>query len=57
MTSISEIVYIHNLNDIVNKYKNTYHSAIKRKPEDINDEDPKFKVADIVTADICSKLV
>ena len=48
------------LDDIVNKYNNTYHSTIKIKPVDvksctfinsskeINDKDPKFKIGDIV---------
>ena len=34
MTSISKNVYIDKLNDIVNKYNNTYHSTIKMKPVD-----------------------
>ena len=29
MTSVSKIVYIDELDDIVNKYNNTYHSTIK----------------------------
>ena len=60
MTSISKNVYIDKLDDIVNKYNNTYHSTIKMKPvnvksstninssKEINDEDPKFKIGDIV---------
>ena len=48
------------LNDIVNKYNNTYHSTMKMKPvnvksstyidssKEINDKDTKFKIADIV---------
>ena len=32
LSSISENVYIDKLDDIVNKYNNTYHSAIKVKP-------------------------
>ena len=56
MTSLSKNVYIDKLDDIVNKYYNTYHSTIKMKPVDIksntyinfskeiNDEDPKFKI-------------
>ena len=31
MTSISKNVYIDKLDDIVNKYNNTYHSTIKIK--------------------------
>ena len=60
MTSISKNVYIDTLDDIVNKYNNTYHCTIKMKPVDvksstyidsrkeINDKDPKFKIGDIV---------
>ena len=56
MISISKNVYIDKLNDIVNKYVNTYHSTIKMKPVDVNSstyidfykennkEGPKFKV-------------
>ena len=59
MTSVSKKVYIDKLDDIVNKYNNTY-STIKIKPIDvkwstyidsskeINDKDPKFKIGDIV---------
>ena len=36
MTSISKNVYIHKLDDIVNKYNNTYHSTIKMNPVDVN---------------------
>ena len=61
MTSISTNVYIDKLDDIVNKYNKALHSTIKMKPtdvkssrfidysEEINDEDPKFKIGDIVT--------
>ena len=60
MISISKNVYIDTLGDIVNKYNNTYHSAIKIKPVDVksrtyidldienNDKAPKFKIADRV---------
>ena len=63
MTSISKNVYLDKLDDIVNKYNNAYHSKIKMKPVDakwniytyiltlekkINDEDPKFKICDIL---------
>ena len=60
MTSISKIVYIDKLDDIVNEYNNTYHTTIKMKPIDVkdntyintgketNDKDPKFKVGDRV---------
>ena len=51
---------INELNDIVNKYNNTYHRTMKMKPvnvksstyidssKEINDKDTKFKIADIV---------
>ena len=57
MTSTSKNVYIDKLDDIVNKYDNTYHSTIKMKPSDVdssthidfsirnNDKDPKFMFA------------
>ena len=32
MTSISKNIYTDKLDDIVNKYNNTYHSTIKMKP-------------------------
>ena len=60
MTSISKNVYIDKLDDIVNKYNNTYQSTIKMKPADvksstyidsskeINNKDPKFKIGDTV---------
>ena len=56
MTSISKNVDINKLDDIVNKYNNTYRRTIKMKlidvkpniyinsSKEINDEDPKFKV-------------
>ena len=58
-TSISKNVYIDKLDDIVNKYNNTYHRIIKMKPADTtsstyinfnkenNREGPKFKVGDV----------
>ena len=60
MTSISKNMYIDKLDDIINKYNNTYHGIIKVKPVDIksstyfdfnkknNKEGPKFKVGDNV---------
>ena len=56
----SKYVYIGKLDDIVNKYNNTYHITIKIKPFDltsntyidsskeINDKKPKSKIGDIV---------
>ena len=52
-------MYIDKLDDIVDKYNNTFHSTIKLKPVDvksntyinsskeINDENPKFIIGDI----------
>ena len=60
MTSISKNVYIDKLDDVVNRYNNTYHKTIKMKPADvkpnkninfgkeINPKDPEFKNDDIV---------
>ena len=36
MTSISKNGYIGKLDDLVNKYNNTYHSTIKMKPVVVN---------------------
>ena len=55
MTSISKNVYIDELDNIVDKYNNTYHITIKMKPVDvkpssnkeINYQDPKFKMFQI----------
>ena len=53
-------MYIVKLDDIVNKYNNTYHSTVKMKRFDAksntyiefskqsNDKSPKFKIGDIV---------
>ena len=60
MTSVSKIVCIDKLDDIVNEYNNAYHRTIKMKSIDVkdntyinigkevNDKDPKFKVGDHV---------
>ena len=60
MTAISINVYFDVLDDIVDKYNNTYHKTIKMKPIDVgddsfaeyneesNEKDPKFKVDDHV---------
>ena len=60
MTSVSKNIHINKLDDIVNKYNNTYHSTAKMKPVDvkpntyiesskeINYKNPKFKIGDIV---------
>ena len=56
MTSISKNVCIEKLDDIVNKYSNTYQRTIKMKSVDVkdntyidfgkesNNKDPKFKI-------------
>ena len=56
MCSTSKNVYIDKLEDIVNKYSNTYHRIIKMKPLDVksstyiyfnkekNKEGPTFKI-------------
>ena len=60
MTNISKNVYFNVLDNIVDKYNNTYHKNIKMKPIDVeddsfaeyneqsNEKDPKFKVGDHV---------
>ena len=60
MTTISKNVYFDGLDDIVDKYNNTVHKAIKMKPidvtndsyavynKDFNKKNPKFKVGDHV---------
>ena len=57
LTSVSKNVYVDKLDDIINKYNDTY-SAVKMKPVDVklstyidfdkknNKEGPKFKVRD-----------
>ena len=69
MTSISKNVFIDELDDIVNKYNNTYHSKMKMRPVDvkpstyiyyskeINDKDPKFEVGDIVRISKCKNIL
>ena len=60
MTAVSKNVYDDSLNDIVEKYNNTWHSTIKIKPKDVGDnnftkyveefheKDPKFNIGDRV---------
>ena len=60
MTAVSKNLYFDVLNDIVDKYTNTYHQTIKMKPIDVkpgayaehnvdsDEKDPKFKVGDHV---------
>ena len=68
MTSISQNMFIDNLDDIVNNYNSTYRRTIKMKPVDvkpntyidsskeINDKDPKFIIGDIVKICFCKRL-
>ena len=37
MTSVSKNVYINKLDDIVKEHNNKYHTSIKMKPVDVND--------------------
>ena len=60
MTSVSKNVCIDKLDDIVNEYNNTYHTTIRMKPinvqdntyiafgKEVNDKRPKLKVGDHV---------
>ena len=60
MNSISATMYINKLDDIDNKYNDTYNSTIKMKPVEVklsthidfnkknNKEDPRFKIGDNV---------
>ena len=59
MTLVFKNVYIDRLDDIVDKYNNTYHSTIKIRPvvklstyvsasKEINNKVSKFKINDIV---------
>ena len=55
MTPISKHVYSDELDDIANKYNNTYHRTTKMKlvqynsGKSFNDKDPKFKIGENVT--------
>ena len=64
MTSVSKNKYNDKLDDIVNKYNNTYHSTIKMKPVDenqtyidtskaIKDKNPKIKIGDTIRISKC----
>ena len=60
MAAVSNNVYSDVLNDIADRYNNTYHRTIKMKPIDVksncyaeydvdfNEKDPKFKLGDRV---------
>ena len=71
MTLVFKNVYIDRLDDIVDKYNNTYHSTIKIRPvvklstyisasKEINNKVSKFKINDIVWIskykNVCKKL-
>ena len=60
MTSISKTVYIYKLDDIVNKYNNTYHRTTIMKPVDFNKENnkegPKLKVGNRVRISKCKNI-
>ena len=65
MTSISKNRYIDRLDDIVRKYNNKKHRTIKIKTIDVkdntyidfvNDDDPKFKVGDLVRISKCKNI-
>ena len=68
MTSISKDVYIDKLDEMVNKYINTYHRTIKMNPADENPrmyidfnkennkEGPKFKVDNHVRIRKCKNI-
>ena len=67
-TSISKNVYFDKLHDIVKEYNNKYHTSIKMKPADVNDntcidfkketndKNPKFKVGDHVRISKCKSI-
>ena len=48
MAAVSKNVYFDVLNNIADKYNNTYHNAIKMRPIDSNVKDPKFKISNNV---------
>ena len=60
MAAVSTNVYLDVMDDIIDKYNNTYHTTIKMKPIDVksgayaeynvdfNAKDPKFKISDHV---------
>ena len=61
-------MYIEKLDDIVDKYNNTYHCAIKKKPGGVrsgmyidvgtenNDKYPKFKVCKLAGISKCKNI-
>ena len=57
MTSVSEHVYIANLNDIVSKYSNTYHSTINMKPVDATSRNVLTSIKKAMRKNLSLKLV
>ena len=55
MTTISKNVYIDKLDDIVNKYNNTYHSTTKTNPADVKPR--AYKVKKLIIKILNLKLV
>ena len=68
MTAISKSVYFDVLDDMINKYNNTFQRTIKMKPIDVtggsyleykeasNKKDPKFKVGDHFRISKCKNI-
>ena len=63
MTLVSKNVLIHKLDEIVNKYSNTYHRTIRMKPvkyidisRESNDKGAKFEVGDHVITSKCESI-
>ena len=57
MTSISKNVYINKLDDIVNKYNNTYRSTIKMTPADVKSAHILSLVKELIIRSLDLKLV
>ena len=68
MRAISKNVYIDKLDDIVKKCNNTYHTTIKMKPievenntyfdfkKEVNNADPQFKIVDHARISKCKNI-
>ena len=68
MAAVSKNVYIDNLDDIINEYKNTFHRTIKMKPievkgntyidfiKEVNDKDFIFRVGDHIRISKCRNI-
>ena len=57
MTSVSKSVDVDNLDDIVHKYNNIYHTAIKMKPADVKQTDILILVMKLMIKILNLKLV